>query len=750
MPEAGVKKLVAAIQERASSWRSVRSNLEQSVKPLKFSSGDWNKSQMETLKRLVVPGARERNSRANLSRAAAKKLFRLATEEGSVFDPALWEQWKKDIGLYEFRARIAGGDGGIYPQTQRLLGRLRKKKGGVPCFAVEGWLQRVFRENQDKLGGKTVPDYCVIECVKNPSANADQRKAREDEIKKNEKRREQLTARYGLSSCNRATLLRLRLFEEQGGYRDVCHPEKNKSACCPFTGEELKDPFDPHIELAHIYPDSRGGLYMAENLALTMRETNKIMGNRTPAEAAQVQLKGWLPWDEMLKVVSQFHWSRAKRELFAFIPRDGVSFPNFNNMTRTAQLAAELRRLAAVWMGISADAAAISKRIGNPSGIYTAAARSSMLWPDYKKDRSNNIHHRYDAAVMTCIPPLGVNDVRYGGIFQTTLVQGNRRLCCIEGLPLPDFSRLKEDGDRPPVVKSRGSKKTAPLGDATFWSVGEGGKVRQRISLTSTVPVGDIEAALSLGDGKRQIASAKIAAWKRETQPATEDDRNKLDKPLKMNNGFPVKHLLKKSAKGDLSKSPLGWSGILTRSGSFFNLRKLSECNARMELWLGWDGIKKSWMYYKRLIPTREALRGLARMGMPWRGRKGAPDFLIELLDREQKADLKALVCGTLPPHAVKVGAIRKGDVFGCEFTKAESKGKEKAAPTSIAFSADETLWGWGAVSAIRSDGRISVSCLTHKNRKERTFRKTEDLSGFLKLPSAAEKAAQLGLEPPL
>lgn len=542
---AGAEALIRAISEGTPhQWKDIREALEKAIKPLAFAKGEWNQSQIKQLQDIVAPQLKVRCGRAGISSAAARKLYELATASGSLFDPVQWEQWKKESGLYEYRAKIAGSDGGCYPQVERLLGKLRKS-GGEPAFATEGLLQSLFRKYRDKLGGKLAPDYCIVECIKNPARNSEECNLFSKEKDKNERRKKEHIAQYGITNPSKSALLRVRLFEEQGGRFHQDDPQKNAPAICPFTGESLGcNPLDQTLELAHLYPDSKGGLYMAENLVLTRRETNQAMGNRTPVEAAALKLPGWMNWEGMLETTAAFHWGKAKRQLFAFTPSEEKSFPDFNNLTRTAQLARELRRMVAIWMGIHDKADAMRLRIGNPSGMYTAAARVSLLGKEYVKDRSYNIHHRKDAAVMTCIPPTGINDVRYGGIFYTAMEGGNRRLYCIndnDGLPLPKFKQLdKLDGA--PVFKTLGSGKTRSLGDSTFWAADEEGKVHQHVPLTQASKLNDIMASLRLSDDKadrKAIPTKRIKEWLEQGN----------SKPLRMNDGTPVKRITKKDAK---------------------------------------------------------------------------------------------------------------------------------------------------------------------------------------------------------
>lgn len=760
LPAAVVEALVKAIDDDLLKWSEIRKHMDAALKPVKLQTGtasDWNKLQIEHLKDICAPDASARKGRASISPEAADALFNLATQNGTVFAPADIEAWKKEWGLYGKRAEI-DAIGGIYPQVRTLLGTLRIRQGKSDgTFATTGFLQRIFTEISESLGGKTVPDYCVIECIKNPAVNLKRAAEIQKEQNENRSRKIKLMEKYGCSTPTNSNFLRMRLFEEQGG-------SLKSNAVCPFTGQPLgNNPFADNLELAHLYPDTKGGLYIADNLVLTTRETNAVMGPRTPKEAAQAHLDGWMSWPDILKHSAAFKWNDKKKKLFAFEPSAEESFPDFNNMTRTAQLARELRRLVAVWMGISKDPEATRCRIGNPSGTYTAAARHGMLWPDYVKDRSNNLHHRLDAAVMTCIPPAeGINDVCCGGIFYTDKSNKNRRLSVIQGLPLPDFKKTWEDTSSSPIVKIQSRSKSKSLGDSTFWSVDQDGKTHQR----TTLDPGKITAAnlygtlLRMGMPQEKLPTEKeIQRWLLDCQAATKDDAQVAGEPLRMKlakggkgKGIAIKNIWKFGSKGNLDNSPLGWNGIINANQHFDQLRSLDASNDRLELWLGWNAKKKCWAYYKRVIPTAAALAGLKRMGLPWRGRKGAPDYLIQLLDKAQVVDLKTLICGSLPPNAVKLCRFRKGDMFSLNFRVNESF-VEKLKQKDANYKADEhpsVMPAWGAISAIGAVGYLEIKCITYKDRKAISIQAPKEIAKLVGLPEdPSELAAKFNLQPP-
>lgn len=735
LPEHAVKALVEGIRKGFSRTTEVKSVLKKALAPLSTPTTERNKELLEQLCDICAPRATERAGRAGMCAAAARAMVAAATSDGTCFRPQAIEEWKTEAKFYEQRSLIQNY-GGIYPQVQTLLGSLRKDHR---TFATVGLLQRIFeKELKDVLGGKTVPDYVIIECVRDAAANKDQAAEITKENKKRRDSMDKLIEDFGGDPKRKGDRLRLQLFRQQGG-------TKTTPALCPFTGQELgTNPFDPQLQLAHLYPDSRGGLYMADNLVLTTAKVNQEMGDRTPVEAAAAGLPGWISLDAMAKLSAKFFWPQEKRTLFFFAPKDGQTFPDFANMTRTSQLARELRNMVALWLGIERDAEAIRTRIGNPHGKHTAAARFTLLPWDYHKDRATHTHHRFDAAVMTCLPPTGLNDVHYKGCFTTVQVPSadrpgrtNRRLKFIGGLPVPDFEELLRDSSYCPIIKLRSRSKYRSLGDSTFWSCAEDGTTGQRAPIPDKAKASDLVKSMKRMNLRHAPSEKEVERWLEKRQPATQDDAP-TSAPLTLSNGTPVRSIHKFDSKGNLSGSPLGWSGIITPAGKFDQLRKLDSANDRMEIWLGWNAKKACWQYYKRIIPTREALLGIKRMGLPWRGTANAPDYLLKLLERAGAKDLKQLICGTLPPHAVKVATFRKGDVFLLSFPLDDKEGGNGAPPIKT----------WGEVTAIMQKKELEFKSLTHKNTKTLSKANPVDLASLAGCLPANAQAKALGLTP--
>ncbi len=717
----------------------------------------WNKDQLEALKDLVSPTAISLKSRANLCSASAKKLYLMATQNATEFEPELMEQEKKAYGLYERKQEISLY-GGIYPQVTALLGTIGKNKNTAEASPYEqktdGILHRIFKKlnEEGKLNGKPAPDYVIVECIRSAAKNKTKQAEIDKQIKANRAAKDKLGQLYGLESVrlSRSERFRLTLWQQQGG-------TKTTPAMCPFTGKELPNegPFSAKLELAHIFPDSKGGLYVMDNLVLTTREVNGAMGNRTPIEAADAGIFG-ISREQMLALTKKFHWNEDKRRFFAHGANGETEFPDFNNLTRVSQLASQLRKQIAFWMGILTDYDAQRLRLGSPNGEYTTAMRRSLLKNTYAKDRDNHPHHREDAALLSCIPPDGMNSVLYRGIFYTAPLpyqdkQGQLKyrralygLNAENGLPLPDLETLLADDTECPVIKKRSSGKYKPLGDSTFWRVDKKGHTWQRTPLSvddkKTTADSVLETLRAMGIHEDKLPSLKeIEKWILRNTPATKDEECP-NAPLLLKNGVPVKSVWKKDSKGALTNSPMGWSALINGNGKFREARSLDGSNDRMELWIGWNAKKKRWEYQTRVIPTREAMKGIKRMGLSWKSGANLPPFLQELLKQKKASSLKELINGKLLPHSVHVMDIRKGMIVKTSF----AYDPKKASPEKQGLS--EVMWG--EVTALKTSGAVKMNSLLRKDMNAVSVAAAERIADLFSLPSAKEYAQQHHLRP--
>lgn len=401
-----------------------------------------NKDFFEQLTDLLRPKLSVLKARASLCGKSAECIFKRAINDGfqaDIIGRNLKEKQFEGQSFYTLRQAAAAGFG-IYPQVEFLLGR-RSKKGRQ---AVPGVLRRIFErpEITAALGHQKTPDYVVIETVRDMPRNTDQAKEIHEEQKRRREFKDRLFEKFGVQDQQQDSESRKRvlLYDQQGGSRG--------EAVCPYTGDSLgNDPLSPTLQIDHVFPESRGGISEMVNLVLTHEKTNnKCKGNQTPYEAFGGK-QDTAEWRALVGRVQKMGWNAKKREL---VLRAESSCPEWDNMTRMAQLARQLREEAARWLGVFGDDAKVRQKIGTPTGYQTSVCRESWnenLPVDFypKKNRNNLRHHLWDAAILSHIPPgKGLNDVHCHGIFWSESKPGNIKMLALPGLG-PDLKQFEKE-----------------------------------------------------------------------------------------------------------------------------------------------------------------------------------------------------------------------------------------------------------------------------------------------------------------
>lgn len=415
-PNGAAEPLPASRGLRAEFERRVCAEGEKLAPDARSLNGDY----FSQLRDLLYPRGAGKADRAALSAKAARFLFAHATRDGQVFEPAEIVRALRERpdplprSYYESRREAQLAEW-FHPHVEFLLGPRAYLLDGkrAPAGQVHGWLNRLLARPavQKRLaaaGHPPLPDYVVIEVAGDVPRTAEGRMRIEQDQKERRQRRDDRVERYGLAKASEAQLLRLELWEQQGGTDRL-------PARCPMTGAELSGgPLANGLEVAHIYPATWGGPYLRDNLFLTTREVNAAMLNQPPA-----QCRGFSPTH-----LAGMRWSERKRALFVTPwqrPPLG-ELPDWGFDTRVAQLARQLRDAMRVWLGLR-DENEVARRVGTVSGYFTAQCRKAWL-EDYRKDRSDLRNHLYDAMVLAHIPPgSGLNTVALGGIFETVLLK---------------------------------------------------------------------------------------------------------------------------------------------------------------------------------------------------------------------------------------------------------------------------------------------------------------------------------------
>lgn len=474
-----------------------------------------NKDFFEQLGDLVRPKLSVLNARASLCGKSAEELFKRAVKDGyqaEVISRNLKEKQFDGQSFYTLRQAAAAGFG-IYPQVEFLLGR-RSKKGKQ---AVPGVLRQMFElpEVSDKLAGQKLPDYVIIETIGDMPRNLDQAKEIQDEQKRRRKFKDELFEKYDIHDKQQDSEARKRalLHDQQGGSRG--------EAICPYTGESLgKDPLSPKLQIDHIFPESLGGISEMVNLVLTHEKTNnQRKGNQTPYQAFGGQ-QNTAEWQALVARVQKMGWNKQKREL---VLREESSCPEWDNMTRMAQLARQLREEAARWLGVFGDDAKVRQKIGTPTGYQTSVCRESWGENLPKKDRSNLRHHLWDAAVISHIPPgKGMQLSHCGGVFfhAGEKKNGNILMRALPGLG-PDLNSFENvTKDQCLVEERRATKSKKQRFDQTIYSPPDKEGVmwaRDTLDKLATKKNQSAEGLLQLlrdaGIDEKQLPSSRFEEW---------------------------------------------------------------------------------------------------------------------------------------------------------------------------------------------------------------------------------------------
>lgn len=770
------------------SWAETKRGLEQSVldhfgvRPATVRSSEWNKDFWTCLQDLVALRPANRNKRASISAEAASEIVARISSKGFSAESLRAELMALEVcgqSYYNFKRSVAGDAFGIYPQVDFLLGRRAKqtrkatakhpnrlKEGGL---VSEGKLRWLFKQLQPSLGGKTVPDRCVIEVIRDAPKTSAQAKEIADEIKKRAEQRNALFESHGLSDQgSRSVRLRLKLWEQQAGIS-------------PYSGISLgADPLSSHLQIEHIYPQSRGGLWVEDNLVLTTEAENQLKGDRTPHEAA-TDLCG--SWAAMLEHSRAMRWGAKKWEIFKW---EEGAVPEFGVTTRTAQLARQLTAEMARWMGIENIEDAQERenqralRIGTPSGTLTATARAAWGMP--RKDRSDLAHHLVDAVTLSYIPPReGLNSIRCGGIFFTQIreVSGKGRLSVLPLGPVPELieSMVAADADECPVVHFRPSSSRRSMHDQTLLKVLADGKLVSREPLSKETFEGDapaLSAALVESGIPPELlpSHAEIERWQ----------HDQSGQPLRLKNGSPITRLRKVNKKATFDP-PLGLVSSGIKDEAWAGVKVINESKyvgaTLFRRWCeGRRGRQGSWKFFIQRVPDRQAMRSLLRMGFRWLTRKlSLPDNQISSTPSLQRikhhmnrveetkrhwsyltrnevargalADLMALGFlapqvwskvhdsiwghqleqGDLPvmdPKTGKPSFIQKGELFRLKVTDTGRRPLEG----EVYFNR------WYRVAAIKSDGCIQLNPNQNTEAPNLTLRASELASHFGSFPS--------------
>lgn len=626
----------------------------------------------DQLKDLVTAKMSSLAGRANMSSKAAQLLLTNALANGWVgidlkTTLADFFMWRRDVDK----------GFGLYPQVEFLLGRLSKK--GVQ--AVPGILRREF-ERLAPLLGQDRPDVVIAESIRSVARHADERKDREREMIQRRKDRETLFTKHGLEDGGTdQDRRRVMLYEAQKGL-------------CPYTGKALGSALNTQLQVDHIFPRERGGVSEMHNLVLTFSDVNRLKSKRTPFEARS-------DFPDYSKIAPTLKWGTKKLELFL---RKEANIPDWRNLTRTSQLAKELREEVARWLGIKGDADKVRARIGAPSGLQTAICRRSKTWraklPEVegKKDRTNQRHHLWDAVVLSHIPPSeGTQPVAFGGIFYQEREDKLGDLGW-QALDLgPDLLKFeRQTADQCLVIKKRQRKSKKSRTEETIYGKNEEGRLTVRKPLIDGQGVPHKSAQKWLDQSG--IPADLLPKKRIEKFLEQEEDA----KPLELLNGTQVNSVRTIAPK----ESPVTMLPHRNREGDVIGWKIMQSPYARMEIWLAPELDKKGKpIFQRRFVPSERGLASLHRLAKegkgPWWKQKQGPD--LPSLRRE-------VIGKPLAKYSKKFTSIQLGDLLLIPFNGlAEAITPEWDSKTNKFNAKGAEHWVWHRVVSINSSGQVGT-----------------------------------------
>ena len=234
------------------------------------------------------------------------------------------------------------------------------------------------------------PTFLNIELAREMAKDFSERKTMEKEMRDNQARNDRLMERirgeYGVVNAGGLDLVKLRLYEEQGG---VC-----AYSLRPISMERLFEP--NYTEVDHIIPYSISFDDSRRNKVLVLTEENRNKGNRLPLQ----YLSGQRREDFIVWVNSSVRDWRKRQKLLKerITPEDEAQFKE-RNLQDTKTMARFLMNYINDHLAF-AESPRRRKRVTAVNGSVTSYLRKR--WGINKNRADGDLHHAVDALVIAC------------------------------------------------------------------------------------------------------------------------------------------------------------------------------------------------------------------------------------------------------------------------------------------------------------------------------------------------------------
>ena len=263
-----------------------------------------------------------------------------------------------------------------------------------------------------RYGGS--PSFLMIELAREMAKDFNERKSLEKENRENRTRNERILERirseYGKTNATGLDLVKLKLYEEQGG---VCAYSLKQMS--------LQRLFEPnYAEVDHIIPYSISFDDSYQNKVLVLTEENRNKGNRLPLQYLTGQRReNFIVW-----VNSSVRNYRKRQKLLKerLTESDEKQFKE-RNLQDTKTMARFLMNYINDHLLFAPSELGRKKRVTAVNGVVTSYLRKR--WGITKIRENGDLHHAVDAVVIACTTDAMIQQItRYAEYRECRYMQG--------------------------------------------------------------------------------------------------------------------------------------------------------------------------------------------------------------------------------------------------------------------------------------------------------------------------------------
>lgn len=245
------------------------------------------------------------------------------------------------------------------------------------------------------------PAEVVLEVARDLKSGQKQREEAQKQQASNQKRNERIRKEIAeLQHCNPdqvkgRDIVKWILWEELA-------PGDVSARCCPYSGQQISvsQLLSDKVEIEHILPFSRTLDDSLNNKTVSLREANRIKGNRTPWEAREAfEAAGW-PYEEILARSKKMNY-RAKGYRFSEDGFEKWQGESGGFLARALNDTRYMSRVAKAYLGAICPGSGVRVIPGRMTSLLRRhLGLNEILGPDGEKNRCDHRHHAVDACVI--------------------------------------------------------------------------------------------------------------------------------------------------------------------------------------------------------------------------------------------------------------------------------------------------------------------------------------------------------------